>query len=295
MAKPQDERAESHREWQSANSTAYGELWRAQQAALESAGRTPFGEWFELNWEISNRYWADFLTRRATGRRLLECGGATGRLPVILAGAGWHCTLLDITEEGPRLGRARFEQARRKGWFVRGDVYALPFPDETFDVVYSNGLLDVLPDIVTAIGEMTRVLRPGGLFVAASNPRRLSVQTVSEHVVAWAGRMRRLIRPRPDPRQRPAARPVFRNDFTLAAHLAACAAANLEDTHGHGVGLLPVVALPGPLMRAYVRMARALMPLCLSFNRSEARWTAKWGVMLAVYGVKTPRSARSRA
>ena len=297
MARPDDEQSGSHGEWQSANSTAYGELWSTQRAALGVAGRTPFSEWFELNWEISNRYWAEFLNRRASGRRLLECGGATGRLPVVLAKDGWRCTLVDITQEGPLLARARFEQAKQQGWYIRGDVFALPFPDETFDVVYSNGLLDVLPDIETAIREMTRVLRPGGLFVAAANPRRHSVQTVCERVLAWAGRVRGLIRRRPGPASRSpaAARPVFRNDFSLAAHLAACRAAGLEDAHGHGVGLLPVVALPGSLMRAYVRMTRALAPLCVRFNWSEAPWTAKWGVMLAVYGVKTPRGmARSR-
>jgi SAM-dependent methyltransferase len=207
---------------------------------------------------------------------------------VVLANNGWDCTLVDITQEGPLLARARFDQAQQKGWFVRGDVFALPFPDETFDVVYSNGLLDVLPDIGTAIREMTRVLRPAGLFVAASNPRRRSVQTVLESVLAWVRRIRRRIRPRPDALHRPAAgaQPVFRNDFSLAAHLAACREAGLEDTRGHGVGLLPVVALPAPLMRAYVRMTRVLAPLCLRFNWSEAPWTAKWGVMLAVYGVK---------
>jgi len=296
MAKPDDERTGAPGEWQSANAAAYGELWCTQRAALGAARVTPFSEWFELNWEISNRYWAEFLTRLAPGRRLLECGGATGRLPVILASDGWDCTLVDITEEGPLLARARFEQGQRKGCFVRGDVFALPFPDDTFDVVYSNGLLDVLPDIGTAIREMTRVLRPGGLFVAASNPRRLSVQTVFERALASAGRIRRFIRARPDARNRPpaAARPVFRNDFTLTAHLAACRDAGLEDIHGHGVGLLPVVSLPAPLMRAYVRLSRALTPLSLRFNRSEASWTAKWGVMLAVYGVKAPGRAGSQ-
>ena len=291
MVQPDDERLGSHREWQSTNSTAYGDLWSSQRSALGVAGRSPFGEWFELNLEISNRYWAEFLTRRAPGRRLLECGGATGRLPVMLAADGWDCTLVDITQEGPLLARARFQQAQHKGWFVRGDVFALPFPDESFDVVYSSGLLDVLQEIETAVREMTRVLRPGGLFVAASNPRRRSIQTVVERGLAWAARTRQLVRPRAHRGNRPraAATPVFRNDFSLAAHLAACREAGLEDVHGHGVGPLPVVALPWPLMRAYVRMTRALAPLCLRFNRSESRWTAKWGVMLAVYGVKGRR------
>jgi SAM-dependent methyltransferase len=194
---------------------------------------------------------------------------------------------VDVTREGPLLARARFERARRKGWFVRGNVFHLPFLDESFDVVYSSGLLDVLPDIETAIREMARVLRPGGLFVAACNPRRRSIQTISEQGLAWARRMRRLFRLRAGP-SAATVKPVARNDFSLAAHLDACVAAGLEDTHGHGVGMLPVLALPGPLMRAYVRITRALAPVCLRFNRSEAPWTAKWGVMLAVYGVKAP-------
>jgi ubiquinone/menaquinone biosynthesis C-methylase UbiE len=208
-----------------------------------------------------------------------------------LAKDGWHCTLVDITREGPLLARARFEQAQRQGWFVTGDVFALPFRDDTFDVVHSNGLLDVLPNIETAIHEMVRVLRPGGLFVAASNPRRRSVQTVCEQVLTWAGRVRRRVRRHADRRHRPlaATKSVFRNDFSLAAHLAACRMAGLQDVRGHGVGLLPVVSLPRRLMRAYVRMTRALAPLCVRFNRSEASWTARWGVMLAVYGVKVRR------
>lgn len=288
MANPRDEQLGSHGEWQSVNSKAYGELWSTQRSALGVAHRSPFSEWFEVNWQISNQYWADFLKRHGSGRRLLECGGATGRLPVVLAGDGWHCTLVDITQEGPLLARMRFELAQRQGWFVTGDALALPFPDDTFDVVYSNGLLDVLPEMETAIREMTRVLRPGGLFVAASNPRRRSIQTVCEQALVWAGRMRRLAQRQTGWGHRTPAttRPVVRNDFSLAAHLAACRGAGLRDVRGHGVGLLPVVSLPGPLMRAYVRMARALAPLCVRFNRSEAPWTARWGVMLAVYGVK---------
>jgi ubiquinone/menaquinone biosynthesis C-methylase UbiE len=282
----QDEPGRARDEWRGTNTPAYEALWRTQRAALGGARRTGFSELFELQWEISNQYWAAFLNRRAPGRRLLECGGATGRLPAGLAKEGWHCALLDITEEGPLLARARFEAQSVPGWFVRGDVFVLPFGDETFDVVYSNGLLDVLPDIRPAIREMTRVLRPGGLFVAACNPRRLSVQTVAEWLLAGVRRIRR----RDPTRALPATgQPVFRNDFSLAAHLAACREAGLEDARGHGVGLLPIVPLPGPLMRSYVWFTRALAPLCVRFNSSEGAWTAKWGVMLAIYGSKPTR------
>jgi ubiquinone/menaquinone biosynthesis C-methylase UbiE len=229
---------------------------------------------------------------------MLECGGATGRLPLHLTREGWQCTLVDIITEGPRLTRERFRKGQCSAWFVTGDVFCLPFANETFDVVYSNGLLDVLPDITMAIREMTRVLQPGGLFVASTNPRRCSVQTVAERLLSLERRARRLFSPRRWARRllrrssnqehQPTTTvlPLFRNNFSLEAHMAACKKAGLQNIHGHGVGLLPVVAFPGPLMNGYLQLTRALVPLCLRFNWSESAWTAKWGIMLAVYGFK---------
>jgi ubiquinone/menaquinone biosynthesis C-methylase UbiE len=281
-------------EWQRTNDNAYERLWRGQRSVLGASGSGQFAEWFELNWKITNRYWVDFLNRHATGRRILECGGATGRLPLLLARQGWQCTLVDITTEGPLLARERFERGHQRGGFVTGDVLHLPFADQSFDVVYSNGLLDVLPDIKAATREMTRVLRPGGLFVAAANPRRLSVQTLTERSLSLVRKARRLLRRNPDRAypSTPTAAPVFRNDYSLEAYLAACKEAGLQDIRGHGVGLLPVVALPGSLMRRYVQLARMLAPLHLRFNWSESAWTAGWGVMLAFYGHRSGTSTR---
>src|SRR5262249_20360313 len=153
-----------------------------------------------------------------------ECGAATGRLPLRLTRQGWQCALVDISIEGPRLARRRFEQARRTAWYVTGDVFHLPFANESFDVVYSSGLLDVLSDITAATGEMTRVLRPGGLFVAASNPRRRSVQTVAQECLTRARQARRLLRRsrRQSGQDTLPVPPDIRNAFSLEAHLAAC-------------------------------------------------------------------------
>ena len=43
---------------------------------------------------------------------------------------------------------------------------ALPFPDDTFDVVITSEVLEHIQDDVAAIGEMVRVLKPGGRFAA---------------------------------------------------------------------------------------------------------------------------------
>jgi len=55
---------------------------------------------------------------------------------------------------------------------LRGDARELPFPDDTFDVVITSEVLEHIQDDVAAIGEMVRVLRPGGRF-AATVPAQL--------------------------------------------------------------------------------------------------------------------------
>jgi arsenite methyltransferase len=46
--------------------------------------------------------------------------------------------------------------------FVEGEVEELPFVDATFDVVISNGVIDLIPDKDAVFSEIFRVLRPGG-------------------------------------------------------------------------------------------------------------------------------------
>jgi ubiquinone/menaquinone biosynthesis C-methylase UbiE len=70
---------------------------------------------------------------------------------------------------------------------VDASVEALPFPDGSFDVVVSNGVLNLVPDKDLALREIARVLRPGGRFAAAD---LLVIEDVPANVLAdpdaWA-------------------------------------------------------------------------------------------------------------
>ena len=46
--------------------------------------------------------------------------------------------------------------------FVESEAEQLPFPDGSFDVVISNGVIDLIPDKEAVFGELFRVLAPGG-------------------------------------------------------------------------------------------------------------------------------------
>ena len=64
---------------------------------------------------------------------------------------------------------------------VRGDALSLPFPDGSFDLVLSGGLLEHFPEPETVLAEMVRILRPGGTFYADVVPRKFSIYRVREY------------------------------------------------------------------------------------------------------------------
>jgi ubiquinone/menaquinone biosynthesis C-methylase UbiE len=67
------------------------------------------------------------------------------------------------------------ERARRTGCYEdlrTSEVERLPFDGETFATVYSNCVLEHIPDIETALREIHRVLKPGGaLYITVPSPR----------------------------------------------------------------------------------------------------------------------------
>ncbi len=106
---------------------------------------------------------ADFSSAR--DKRVLEigCGLGTDGAQFALAGADY--TGIDLTDAAVDLARQRFDVFNLPGTFRTADAENLDFPDESFDVVYSHGVLHHTPDIVRAVQEVHRVLRPGGRAV----------------------------------------------------------------------------------------------------------------------------------
>jgi arsenite methyltransferase len=106
------------------------------------------------------------LGRLASGERVLDLGSGAGTDSLVAAqmvGEAGRVTGIDMTRE--MLAKARTaatEIGATNVEFVEGEAEHLPFEDETFDVVISNGVIDLIPDKDAVFAELHRVLVPGG-------------------------------------------------------------------------------------------------------------------------------------
>jgi SAM-dependent methyltransferase len=97
-------------------------------------------------------------------RRVLEVGGGPGELAErIQRELAADVRFVDISPRMVELARARGVEAQI------GDVQALPFADGSFDVVVAAWMLYHVPDLDRGLGEIERVLEPGGALVAVTN------------------------------------------------------------------------------------------------------------------------------
>ena len=96
------------------------------------------------------------------GARLLEVGCGMGTDLLQFSRGGARCVGIDLTPRSIEITQHRFKLYGAGGAFMISDGENLPFCDESFDVVYSNGVLHHTPDTEGAIREVHRVLRPDG-------------------------------------------------------------------------------------------------------------------------------------
>lgn len=104
--------------------------------------------------------------------QVLEVGAGTGRMWQVVAGrvpSAWQITL---TDKSVGMQDALREMLGRQGLHATvqaADVMTLPFAAASFDLVFANHMLYHVPEPAVGISELRRVLRPGGLLVAATN------------------------------------------------------------------------------------------------------------------------------
>ena len=130
-------------------------------------------------------------------KKALEIGLGQGAESEQLIRRGARWSGLDLTQES--VDRVRARMTVRDLSFddiKKGSALSIPWPDNTFDVVFSHGVLHHIPDIRTAQAEIHRVLQPGGTLVAmlyarASLNYQVSIRLVRRAMLAGAYPLRK--------------------------------------------------------------------------------------------------------
>jgi arsenite methyltransferase len=106
------------------------------------------------------------LGRLTSGERVLDLGSGAGTDSLIAArmvGETGRVTGIDMTPEMLAKARAAATEIGASNVeFVESEAEHLPFDDESFDIVISNGVIDLIPDKDGVFAELHRVLVPGG-------------------------------------------------------------------------------------------------------------------------------------
>ena len=161
------------------------DYWEDETCGTRYGNETDRERYFE---EISDtRYklepyipsFADF--RSATNKRVLEIGVGAGTDFQNWCAFAAHATGVDLTDHSVSLTRERLNLSSvppGKYTLLTSDAENLPFPDCSFDIVYSWGVLHHTPNTYGAFQEAYRVLRPGG-----------SLKAMIYHHPSWTGLM----------------------------------------------------------------------------------------------------------
>lgn len=116
-------------------------------------------------WRTAENSAAYLLPHLQPGLDLLDVGCGPGTITLDLARRVAPGRVVGIDRSSDVVAEAK-RHAERAGVAIElavGDVYALEFPDATFDVVHAHQVLQHLTDPVAALRELRRVVRPGGV------------------------------------------------------------------------------------------------------------------------------------
>ena len=132
------------------------------------------------------------LGRLAASERVLDLGCGAGTDSLIAAqmvGPEGCVTGIDMTAQMLAKARAAaVETGFENVTFVEGEAERLPFPDGSFDVVVSNGVIDLIPDKDAVFSQLYRVLAPGGrIQVADVTIQRPVSEEGKRNIDLWTG------------------------------------------------------------------------------------------------------------
>jgi SAM-dependent methyltransferase len=168
------------------------------------AGQAQTAETFGFKWDRTESYQSEHLRQKTKTwlieryGDLLEQLGARDQAPLLLdagCGSGFTASLLfgerlrgtayvgaDIST-AVELARDTIRELAGESLFLQCDLMELPFPKESFDLVYSEGVLHHTPSTEAAIQKTAALVRPGGLYAIYVYARKAPVREFTDDYI----------------------------------------------------------------------------------------------------------------
>lgn len=123
-----------------------------------------FDELDKKNREADTWKTEEFKTFQINGKKVLEIGYGMGSDHLALAKRGAICYGIDLTAGNLPITQRHLELNGYHSELIVGDAENMPFEDDTFDFVYSFGVIHHTPNMEKAAEEIYRILKPGGVL-----------------------------------------------------------------------------------------------------------------------------------
>jgi ubiquinone/menaquinone biosynthesis C-methylase UbiE len=158
----------------------------ATKAYIGMGMEGPIARWYEKNTakdiEEFGRLAGRIAAPLSAASAILEVAPGPGFLAVELAKRGFAVTGLDISKTFVELARKNAEKAGVRVRFEQGNASRMPFADRSFDFLICRAAFKNFADPMGALGEMHRVLRPGGRSLIIDLRRDASMTDIGRYV-----------------------------------------------------------------------------------------------------------------
>jgi len=120
----------------------------------------------KFKYELQDYMHEAFKFQEFSGKKVLEIGCGSGIDAVEFAKAGALVTAIDITDNAVRLAKSLASEAGVKVRVTQASADKIPHKDNSFDCVYSFGVLHHILEIDNVLKEVRRLLKPRGIVMA---------------------------------------------------------------------------------------------------------------------------------